>query len=285
MKRLSVLVLILLLSLCTARANAESVEAVETPMTEDEATLEGALVILYTACTQDLADETILERALLARSRFEELGASVILLDAGNTLSDAASELSAQDEATLLLMNAAPYDAFVPALADLCQDKTRLSAVQNSAEFSVLTGAEHMLIERNGLKVGLIGSSDACADEKRILRAVQTLTKTHCDAIILTAGQAAQIDSLTTAPEISVIIDNALTANEPSASAETPSDSDVFICPAYEGLNCIVLMPNGERTALLMTDDWFDAPEGDTFETEAEDESEAETQTASSLQK
>lgn len=253
LKRLLVMLLIFLLPINAAWAGAESVEAVETPAPEDELSLEGAIVILCTSSTLGQSEDARFDRALLAKRRFNEVGASTILLDAGGALSGTAP--GTQNERIISRMNAAGYDAFIPAAIDRCQDETRFSAVQQQADFPVLKSAETVILEQDGLKIGLIGSSDARGDEADILNAAQALGETHCDVIVLIAAHAYTLTALCAAPEISVIIDSAL--------PESAASSDTHICAA-ERLSCIVLMPGGERACLSMTDEWFAPFEGGT---------------------
>ena len=262
MKRLTALILAFVLAL-SAAALAESVEAVETPAPAADQPLSGYIVMLYTSGTLGDAAGQVFERAAWAKKRFEEVGASVVLIDAGGTIAGSPFAEDTRGEAIARLLDSAGYDAFMPSADDLSYGEERLS------ELAALCPDVHMLqgetatalIESGDTRFGLVAVGASGTDEERAAAAeaaASALREQGCDVVIaLVYGGGALNDTLAQSGAIDVLIDGA------RSIAADESKTGALIAGAAGGLGCAAIDPEGRCAAMLMTDEWFQSGEAD----------------------
>ena len=262
MKRLTALILALMLAL-SAAALAESVEAVETPAPAADQPLSGYIVMLYTSGTLGDAAGQVFERAAWAKKRFEEVGASVVLIDAGGTIAGSPFAEDTRGEAVARLLGAAGYDAFMPSAADLSYGAERIAELAALCpDVRLLYGeTATALIERDGARFGLVAVSAEGTDEERAsaaTTAANALREQGCDVVIaLVYDGGALTDTLAQSGAIDVLIDGA------RSIAADESKTGALIAGAAGGLGCAAIDPEGRCAAMLMTDEWFQSGEAD----------------------
>ena len=262
MKRLTALILAFMLAL-SAAALAESVEAVETPAPDGDLPLSGYIVMLYTSGTLGDAAGQVFERAAWAKERFEAVGASVALIDAGGTISGSPFAEDTRGEAVVRLLNAAGYDVFAPSAADLSYGEARLGELAALCpDVQLLYGATATaLIERDGARFGLVAVAASGTDDARVsaaTAAAEALRAQGCDVVIaLTCDGGALTETLAQSGAIDVLIDGA------RSIAADESKTGALIAGAAGGLGCAAIDPEGRCAAMLMTDEWFQSGEAD----------------------
>ncbi len=262
MKRLTALILALALAL-SAAALAESVEAVETPAPAAGQPLSGYIVMLYTSGTLGDAAGHVFERAAWAKKRFEEVGASVVLIDAGGTIAGSPFAEDTRGEAIARLLGAAGYDAFMPNADDLGYGEERLGELAALCpDVQLLQGeTATALIESGDTRFGLVAVGASGTDEERTAAAetaASALREQGCDVVIaLVYGGGALNDTLAQSGAIDVLIDGA------RSIAADESKTGALIAGAAGGLGCAAIDPEGRCAAMLMTDEWFQSGEAD----------------------
>lgn len=265
MKRLTALFLALTL-LLSAAALAESVEAVETPAPADEQPLSGYIVMLYSSGTMGDAAGQVFERAAWAKKRFEELGASVALIDAGGTIAGSPFAEDTRGEAIARLLAAAGYDAFVPSAADLTYGDERMGELAALCpDVQLLYGAAlTALIERDGARFGIVAVGAGTDDERAsaATAAAESLRAQGCDVVIAALYDGAELtDTLAQSGAIDVVIDGARSISSDDGK------TGALVVGALGALGCAAIDPEGRCAAMLMTDEWFGS--GDVDETVA----------------
>ncbi len=208
LNRLISLLIAGLLFFCPA-ALAESVEAVETPAPGQDASLEGALVILCTSGSLGRDEGALLERAARAKARFEEVGAVVVLIDAGDTLTGAPFCVLSRGKNPLRLMNAARYDALIPSAADMSYGVDRLNELSTQADFAFLSASTpSTIIERSGLRIGVLAADTALQSEEAMLSSLDALKAQNCD-VLVALGRSVSGCALSRAEGLDFLIDSA----------------------------------------------------------------------------
>ena len=261
MKRLTALILALVLALGTA-ALAESVEAVETPAPADDQPLSGYIVMLYTSGTLGDVAGQVYERAAWAKKRFEEVGASVVLIDAGGTIAGSPFAEDTRGESVIKLLAAAGYDVFAPNSVDMGYGETRLGELATLCpDVQLLYGkTTTALIESGDTRFGLVAVGSTGTDDERAAAttAADELRQQGCDVVIALLYEGGELtDTLAASGSIDVVIDGAR-----SISADE-SETGALIAGASGGLGCAAIDPEGRCAAMLMTDEWFQSGEAD----------------------
>lgn len=262
MKRLTALILALMLAL-SAAALAESVEAVETPAPAADQPLSGYIVMLYSSGTLGDAAGQVFERAAWAKERFEAVGASVVLIDAGGTIAGSPFAEDTRGEAIVRLLNAARYDAFAPNAADLSYGAERVAELAALCpDVRLLRGETGgALIERDGARFGLVAVGAEGADDERAssaIAAANALREQGCDVVIaLVYDGGALNETLAQSGAIDVLIDGA------RSIAADEGKTGALIAGAAGGLGCAAIDPEGRCAVMLMGDEWFPGGEAD----------------------
>lgn len=130
--------------------------------------LSGQIIILHTNDTHSRVNDFMgFTAAAALKKAYEKAGATVLLLDAGDTLhGKPVFNLSSGDTAVQVL-NAAGYDAMAPGNHDFNYGAARLKALSAKMNFPLLTANvrengkpftnANTIIEKNGHKIGIFG--------------------------------------------------------------------------------------------------------------------------------
>ncbi len=172
---------LMMLALC-APAFAE---AIDQPID-----LSGHIVILHTNDSHGrVTDNLGFTRVAVAKERLEEAGATVLLLDAGDTLHGLPFATVSEGESIVKIMNAVGYDAMVPGNHDFNYGADRLVEVTENAEFRVIAAnienadgdtllSESVVIQKGTVKFGIFGLSTPETAYKTNPKNVEGLTFT-----------------------------------------------------------------------------------------------------------
>lgn len=156
----------LLLALLPAAALAAPARAI--PVPEAGADLSGQVFLLHTNDTHARADNGMGFAGVAAlKQAYEAAGATVLLLDAGDTLHGMPVFNLSQGENAVRVLNAAGYDAMVPGNHDFNYGMDRLRALAGRMDFPLLAAnvlqdgkpayTAHVVLERGGMRIGIFG--------------------------------------------------------------------------------------------------------------------------------
>lgn len=166
---------------------------------------EGHIVILHTNDSHGrVADNLGFARVAHAKKKLEEAGATVLLLDAGDTLHGLPFATASQGESIVEIMNAVGYDAMVPGNHDFNYGYERLMELDGMAEFpilaanvldgegkSILPGTA--VIEKGLVKFGILGLATPETTFKTSPANIEGLT--FADPIETAREQAAALEA------------------------------------------------------------------------------------------
>lgn len=136
---------------------------------EEKIDLTGHIVILHTNDSHGRVDANLgFTRVAVAKEQLEGAGATVLLLDAGDTLHGLPVATVSQGESIVRIMNSVGYDAMTPGNHDFNYGSARLTELAGMAEFPVIAAnvlkedGESLLpgtaiIEKNNVKFGIFG--------------------------------------------------------------------------------------------------------------------------------
>ncbi len=136
---------------------------------EEKIDLTGHIVILHTNDSHGRVDANLgFTRVAVAKEQLEGAGATVLLLDAGDTLHGLPVATVSQGESIVRIMNSVGYDAMTPGNHDFNYGSARLGELAGMAEFPVIAAnvlkedGESLLpgtaiIEKSNVKFGIFG--------------------------------------------------------------------------------------------------------------------------------
>lgn len=268
-------VICLLLALLMLMSGALAQEDTQTQTVD----LSAYLIVLH---TNDLAGDAQaglgLSQVSLVKKRFEEAGARVLLLDAGNWLAGSEGSWLDQGEGMTALLRDAGYTAAAVGTGEYAYGLNRLRELKLTAGEMRLPGDSVttdgdvpekgvVLEDVAGLKVGLFavtgqGVADGCAFEDALSTAqacALALEEQQCDLIVglCSAGDeaAAQIAEQTDG------IDLLLCAGGEAFVGGQWSESGTLISQAGKGLSsigCVVIDAQGSATAMTLDASYFE---------------------------
>ena len=160
MRKLMAMLLAAVMLLCACAAAEENAQEID---------LSGHIVILHTNDSHGRVDTNLgFSRVAVAKERLEGAGATVLLLDAGDTLHGLPFATVSEGESIVKLMNEAGYDAMTTGNHDYNYGQDRLAELNERADFPILAanvvkedgttlldGAA--VIEKGNVKFGIFG--------------------------------------------------------------------------------------------------------------------------------
>lgn len=163
---LSALMLFGMAPLALAEETTEEPAAVE-PLDFSE-DMTGQLVIIHTNDSHARVDDNMGFSSVAAlKAAYKKAGATVLLLDAGDTLHGKPMFNLSKGESAVEILNAAGYDAMAPGNHDFHYGAAQLKKLSAKMDFPLLAanvtrkGAAYfktnVVIERDGLKIGIFG--------------------------------------------------------------------------------------------------------------------------------
>ena len=130
MRKLMAMLLAAVMLLCACAAAEENAQGID---------LSGHIVILHTNDSHGRVDTNLgFSRVAVAKERLEGAGATVLLLDAGDTLHGLPFATVSEGESVVKLMNAVGYDAMTAGNHDYNYGKDRLAELNEMASFPIL---------------------------------------------------------------------------------------------------------------------------------------------------
>ncbi len=281
MKKLLALLLaaLLLMGLCSGMALGE----------EAEATLSGHLVILHTNDSHGRVNDNLgFGSVAFAKKTLEAAGATVLLLDAGDTLYGLPFATVSEGASVIELMNAAGYDAMTPGNHDFNYGYERLTELSNDAAFPIISAnvakadgemllPPYVILERDYFKIGIFGLStpetthktnplnvESLAFNDPIAAAreqVAALEAEGCSIIIalshLGISDASEVTASMVAQQVEGI-DLIIDGHSHTALPEGMWVGETLIVSAgeyIENIGCVDISPEGEAMATLLTAD------------------------------
>jgi len=266
-------------------------------LAEQTVDLSGHIVILHTNDSHGRVDTNLgFSRAAYAKAKLEGAGATVLLLDAGDTLHGLPFATVSEGEAVVQVMNEAGYDAMTVGNHDFNYGAERLYELSGKATFSMLAAnvlkedgstllPGSMIFELNHVKFGIFGlatpetvyktSPDnvaglTFADPVETAKAqVAAMEAENCTVIIalthLGLDEGSEVTSRMLAeqvPGIDVIVDG----HSHSLLEEGLWVGSTLIVSAgeyIENIGCVDIDPTGLTAATLLTYEDFGAADGD----------------------
>ena len=275
MKKLALLLSVFLL--LSLPALAEDVQAVEAVDPADEQELAGYIILLHTGNILGKSEGAMdFSRIAEAKTRFEDSGAAVLLLDAGNAFGEADE---AQEDAVIAAMAEAGYDAMTPGGEELARGLDWLTALNGRLGFPLLSAnlqdeeggrllSGSIIVEKDGLRMGIFGLSGETEEipladaAKSAQSAVSTLRGEGCDVVIALAylgadeKGAAAVSLAGQAEGIDIIID--ISAGAPADGLWTEDETLIVSGgEALETIGIVAIDPTGHCAAMEMDESWF----------------------------
>jgi len=291
LRKLTALLLAAVLAACAAVLPAMAEESAQ------EIDLSGHIVILHTNDSHGRADTNLgFSRAAYAKDKLESAGATVLLLDAGDTLHGLPFATADEGESIVKVMNAAGYDAMTVGNHDFNYGYARLAELAGMAEFPILAAnvekedgslllSGSAILEKNQVKFGVFGLATPETVHKTAPDNVTGLSFTdpieaakeqvaaleaeNCTIIValthLGLDESSEITSKMLAeqvPGIDVIVDG----HSHTLLEEGMWVNSTFIVSAgeyIENIGCVDIDPTGLTAATMLTDEDLGAAEGD----------------------
>lgn len=286
MRKLTALMTAIMLAVCMMISPALA-EAID---------LTGHIVILHTNDSHGRVDTNLgFSRAAYAKDKLEGAGATVLLLDAGDTLHGLPFATVTEGESVVKLMNEAGYDAMTVGNHDFNYGADRLYELSGMADFSMLASnvlkedgsmllSGPMIFELNHVKFGLFGLATPetvyktnpdnvagliFADPIEAAKAdVAMLEQENCTIIIalthLGLDEGSEVTSKMLAEQvqgIDVIVDG----HSHSLLEEGMWVGSTLIVSAgeyIENIGCVDIDPTGLTAATMLTYEDFGAADG-----------------------
>lgn len=251
--------------------------------------LTGYIVILHTNDSHGRADTNLgFSRVAYAKKRLEEAGATVLLLDAGDTLHGLPFATASEGESVVKVMNAVGYDAMTPGNHDFNYGWERLIELAETADFPIISAnvkkenGDNLLpgsaiIEKGYAKFGVFGLTSPETAYKTNpnnifgltfsdpIQAAQeqtaALEEAGCTLIIALSHigmeEGADVASTDVAEQVEGI-DIIIDGHSHTVLEEGQWVDDTLIASAgeyIEYIGCIIIDPEGRAEAGLLTEE------------------------------
>lgn len=255
----------------------------------EAADLTGCIVILHTNDSHGRIDDNLgFTRVAYARETLEAAGATVYLLDAGDTLHGLPFATVSEGESVVKVMNEVGYDAMTPGNHDFNYGHERLKELAEMAEFSVLSAnvvkedktsllPGSVIIEKGYAKLGIFGLSTpetvfqtnpnnvtglSFTDPVQAAKEqVAALEAEDCTLIIALTHIGLDESSDVTSKEIAEQVDGIdviIDGHSHSVLEEGQWVNDTLIASTgeyIESIGCVVIDPEGRAEAGLLTEE------------------------------